>query len=444
MSHSTEKVLSNKQSRPAIVVVGGGFAGTKLVKTLEKLIPKTWDIFLLSEDNYVTFNPLLPEVIGADLLPAHVLAPIRLMINRTRVRMVRVDRIDVKEKCIYYHGNEPGTVYYDHLVMAAGVRANVDMLPGMSQFGLPLKTVGDALYIRNRIITQLESATIQPNQEERKRLVTFLVVGGGFSGVEVAGELCDFIIAAERYFKNVKADECKVIVVHGEDRLLPELSEPLGKKVFEIFNRRGIEVHLNKWVKEINKNSVLLDCGRVIEAGTIICTLGTKPSAFFNDTELPTERGKVIAQQDMSVKGEEGVWAIGDCALITNTYNQQHCPPTAQFAEQQAVQLAKNIQSSILGKPTQPFYYKPKGMLASIGHNKAVAEIYGIRISGFIAWLMWRAIYLLKMPTFSRKVRLFLEWSWAMFFPPDISHLGFQRSKDFEKNSDTKKPEDTL
>lgn len=419
-----------------VVVIGGGFAGSSLISTLERHLSDDWDIFLLSENNFVTFNPLLPEVIGASLLPGHVLAPIRQMIKRTRIRMVHVDSIDFDKKEVHYHNDEKGFIEYDHLVFAAGVRANTNITPGMQQHGLPLKTVGDALYIRNKVIERLEQATIHTSEARRKLLTTYVVVGGGFSGVEVAGELDDFLSSAQRYYKNVQREDCRVIIVHGRDHLLPELSESLGKSTEAIFRKRGIEVLLNTKVNAIENERVLLGNGEVIEASTIICTVGTKPTAFSDDPRLNLTRGKIPTDEYMSVPSLPNVWALGDCALVPNRHDNALSPPTAQFADRQGKHLAKNIALNVSGKPCVPFSYKPVGMLASIGHNKAVAEIYGIKLSGFIAWLIWRGIYLMKMPTFSRKIRLFLEWNWAMFFPPDIAHLGFSRTKDDDKPED--------
>lgn len=410
------------------VIIGGGFAGTALATALEAKLPADWEIYLLSKTNFVTYNRLLPEVVGASVLPGHVQAPIRQMIRRTRMRMVTVDKVDFQHRRDYYHNDEAGELHFDQLVFAAGVAANMTMMEGLEQHALPLKTVGDALYIRNCIVERLEQATIHPDPARRKTLTSFIVIGGGFSGVEVAGELEDFLASAERYYKNVKREDCQVTLLHASDGLLPELSRKLGKKVEQIFGMRNIDVRLNAVASKIENEKVFLSDGQVVEGATIICTIGTAPHDFCQHDSLPLDRGKIVAESDMSVRGVDGIWALGDCALVPNAYNGKLSPPTAQFADRQAKVLAKNIAAKLSGKETKPFSYKPAGMLASVGHNKAVAEIHGVRISGFIAFLMWRGIYLLKVPSLSRKIRLFLEWSWAMFFPPDIAHLGFKRT----------------
>jgi len=411
-----------------LVIVGGGFAGLTLAKKLEKTMPKDWDIYLLSKTNFITYNPLLPEVIGASILPGHVQAPVRLVLKRTRIRMVTVDKIDYKENTVYYHNDRESSLVFDQIVLAAGVQANTHMIPGLHEHTLPLKTVGDALRIRNQVIDRLEQATIHPDAKRRAELTTFVVLGGGFSGVETAGELEDFLRSAQRFYKNVDLENCKIIVVHGTDRLLPELSPRLSAVTLKNFKKRDIDVRLMERAALIEKEKVTLKSGEVIEGATIICTIGTVPHAFVENDDLPTERGKVVTQDDMSVKEAPGVWAMGDCALVPNARDGKYSPPTAQFADRQAKVLAKNIVASLNNKPTKAFSYKPQGMLASIGHNKAVAEIYGMPFSGIIGFMLWRGVYLLKVPTLARKVRLFLEWNWAMFFPPDIAHLGFKRS----------------
>ncbi len=419
-----------QEEQKNLVIIGGGFAGVKLASKLEKTLPADWDIYLLSKTNFITYNPLLPEVIGASILPGHVQAPIRLILKRTRIRMVEVDNIDYAAKEIYYHNDRKAKLSFDQLVLAAGVQANTEMLPGLDEHTLPLKTVGDALYIRNQVIERLEQATIHPDEKRRKELTSFVVLGGGFSGVETVGELEDFIRSAQRYYKNVDRASCRIVIVHSGDRLLPELSEKLSANVLKNFNKRGIDILLNERAEKIENEKVILQSGKEIIGATIVCTIGTAPHVFIENEALPSQRGKIITQADMSVADSEGIWAMGDCALVPNNKSGEMCPPTAQFADRQAKVLAKNIVAKLANKETSSFSYKPIGMLASIGHNKAVAEVFGIQFSGLIGFMMWRGVYLLKVPTMARKVRLFLEWSWGMFFPPDIAHLGFKRSKD--------------
>jgi NADH dehydrogenase len=318
---------------------------------------------------------------------------------------------------------------YDQLVLACGTNANLDLVRGMGQYALPLKTLGDALFLRNRVISRLEQAELQPVREHRRWLTTFVIVGGGFSGVETAGELVDFLHASLRYYRNIDRDDIRIVLLHSGDRLVPDLSPSLG--AFTLKKMRGfdVDVRLNARAVRVTDRAVHLDSGDILPAGTVVCTIGTQPNPLLDDIPAPKERGRLKVNDDFSVPGVDGVWAAGDCAAVLNAQDGKTAPPTAQFAEAAATRLAGNIMARLANLPTTPFRYSPKGQMASIGHNKAVAEIFGLRISGFIAWLMWRGLYLLRVPTFARKSRLFLEWNWAMFFPPDISHLGYRRTQ---------------
>jgi NADH dehydrogenase len=411
-----------------LVIVGGGFAGTRTAKLLEHTLPPDWTLTLVSQENFITFNPLLPEVVGASIMPGHVIAPHRQMIHCSHVAMAQVSEIDTAARELQYLGEGPGVLRYDQLVLTCGVNANLDIVKGMSRNALPLKTLGDALFLRNRIIARLEQAELQPNPEHRRWLTSFIVVGGGFSGVETSGELVDFLYASLKYYKRIRREELRIVLLHSGDRLLPELSANLGEFTLRKMRSRGVDVRLGTRAVCVTDRHVELDSGEIIAGGTVICTIGTQPNSLLDSIPAVKNRGRLVVNPDMSVPGVDGLWAAGDCAAVINSLDGKVCPPTAQFAEAQAAQLAANILSRLAGEPTKPFRYRPKGQLSSIGHNSAVAEVLGLKLSGFIAWLMWRGLYLLRIPTLARKTRLFLEWNWAMFFPPDISHLGYRRT----------------
>jgi NADH dehydrogenase len=420
--------LKEVRGAKRIAIIGGGFAGAQLARSLETKLPSGWEVCLLSRENFITFNPLLPEVVGASLMPGHVVAPLRQMVRTASVRMVTVSGIDLQRRTIEYVGEGPGELSFDHLVLAFGQGANLSLVKGMDRYALPLKTLGDALFLRNRVIVRLEQAELQPDPEARRWLTTFIVVGGGFSGVEVAGELVDFLHASLRYYPNIGREDCSVILLHGGDRLLPELPATLGNYALRKLSMEGLDIRLNARAVRVDDRAVQLDCGERINGGTVICTIGTAPNPLLAGLPLPMQRGRILTAPDMSVPGVPGVWALGDCAAVPNAFDGAISPPTAQFADRQARVLAGNIAAQLQDRPTRPFRYRSAGQLASIGHNKAVAEVFGIRLSGFPAWLLWRGIYLMKIPTLSRKVRLYLEWNWGMFFPPDITHLGYRRT----------------
>jgi NADH:ubiquinone reductase (H+-translocating) len=412
-----------------MVIVGGGFAGTRTAKRLEHTLPADWTLTLISQENFITYNPLLPEVVGASVMPSHVIAPHRQMIHCSHACMAKVSEIDTAARVIYYLGEGAGVLRYDQLVLTCGTDANLDVVKGMSQNALPLKTLGDALFLRNRIIARLEQAELQTDADHRGWLTSFIVVGGGFSGVETAGEIVDFLYASLKYYKRIRREDLRIVLLHSGDRLLPELSARLGEFTLRKMRRYGVDVRLGARAARVTDRHVQLESGEILAGGTVICTIGTQPNSLLESIPATKNRGRLTVNPDMSVPGVDGVWAAGDCAAVINSLDGKVCPPTAQFAEAQATQLAANIVARLAGEPTRPFRFRAKGQLSSVGHNKAVAEVFGLKLSGFIAWLMWRGLSLLRIPTLARKMRLFLEWNWAMFFPPDLAYLGYRRTQ---------------
>ena len=418
-------------SRPHIVIVGGGFAGANLTRLLQKQA-KFADITLVSEESYTTFNPMLAEVVGATVFPEHVVAPLRATVGRARFVMGTVGSIDFANKrlnCDTLKGDVG--LRYDHLVLAFGNRARVDLIAGMAEHAVVLKTVGDAMHIRNLVLRRLAQIELESDPLLRRCLGHFVVVGGGFSGVEVAGAVADSLREIRRYYPRVEADELKVTLLQSVDRLLVELPPSLGEAAQKSLVSRGVDVLTMTGASAIGARDVTLDNGRVLSAATTICTIGTTPNALAARlSPLPMERGRIVTQADLSVDGADGVWAVGDCASIRNG-DAGLAPPTAQFAVAEAKHLARNLIAHCLGRATAPFAYRARGMMATVGHLKGVATIFGVRLRGLPAWMLWRAYYLSQVPTFGRKVRIFVEWSWGMFFPPDITHFRFTRSHEF-------------
>ena len=411
-----------------LVIAGGGFAGTALARRLEQRLPEDWQVILLSQENCITYNPLLAEVVGASMLPGHAVAPIRQIVKRTCFYMATVTDIDFARREVHYRAERAGVLRYDQLVLACGLTVNVAMLPGMSDHALPLRTVGDALYLRNRVLARMEHAEMEDDPERRRWLTTFIVVGGGLSGVEVAGELSDFVRASRRYYPNIDARDCPVIVLHGGDRILPELDAGLADFALTKMQDRGIDFHLNTLVARADDRGVQLQSGERIDGGTVICAVGTAPTELVAKLPLPKQRGRIETAPDMSVPGHPNMWALGDCAMVVNAHDGRLSPPTAQFATRQAEQLAENLLRSLRGEPTVPFSYKSRGQFSTIGHQRAVAEVFGVRLSGLVPWILRRGVYLANFPTFARKVRVMFEWIWTCLFPPDIAHLSLTRT----------------
>lgn len=419
-----------------IVVLGAGFAGTRLVRELSRRLPPGVTLTLVSDESYTTFNPMLPETVGASIFPEDVVVPVRQMMRPGPARqfvMGAVTDIDLAGRSLGCHTLAGDLrIPYDQLVLALGNRARLDLLPGMAEHALPLKTVGDAMHIRNTVLRRMAALELSNDAAERRMLGHFIVVGGGFSGVEVAGELVDCLRSIRRYYPDVADGELRVSVLHGTDRLLPELPPKLGAAALASLRRRGVDVRLSTRAVAVSAEGLTLDDGEPVPGRTVICTIGTASNPLLTRLGLPLLHGRVAVSGDMSVPDGPGVWALGDCAAVPNALDGQISPPTAQFAVQQARCLARNLIAARAGRPTQPFRYRSRGMMASIGHMKGVAEVFGVPLSGLPAWLVWRTYYLSQMPSFGRRLRIFFEWSWGMFFPPDITHLRFTRSGEMQ------------
>jgi NADH dehydrogenase len=415
-----------------IVIVGGGFAGTTVARRLQGRLPEGWRLTLLSEESYTTFNPMLAETVGASLFPEHVVAPLREVVDNdahARFVMGRVTAIDVHARtlaCNTLAGRL--SLRYEHLVCAFGARARADYMPGMAEHAFPFKTAGDAMEIRNEVLRRLGRIELETDAALRARLGHFVVIGGGFSGVEVAGELADCLAGIRHYYPRIEAHELKVSLVQGIDRLLPELPPGLGNSALRSLRRRGVDVRLGQAATEVFAEGVRLATGEVISSGCTICALGSKANALVQATGVRAEKGRIVTAPDLTVPGAEGLWALGDCAAVPNAHDGQVSPQTAQFAVRQAHLLAGNLLAAIAGRPTRAFDYRSRGMMATIGHQKGVAEVWGVPLSGLPAWFLWRAYYLTQMPTLRRKARILGEWTWGLFFRPDITHMRFQRS----------------
>ena len=419
-----------------IVIVGGGFAGTTLARALDDARWPGLELTLISDESYTTFNPLLAEAVGASVFPEQVVAPVREMLDPTRgdrFIMGRVTAIDTRERTLRCQtlGGERA-IHYDQVVLAYGNRARLDLIPGTAMHALPLKTVGDALHIRNVVLRRLARIELESDPTLRRELGHFVVIGGGFSGAEVAGELADCLKSIKRFYPRVAADELRVTLLHDQDRLLPELTPRMGEAALRSLRRRGIAVRLNSRAVSITERNVMLADDDSIAAQTVVCTIGTRPNPLTNELGVPVERGRIVVNDDLSVPEHAGVWALGDCARVRNGVDGTLSPPTAQFAVRQAKHLAHNLLARRNGRVTMPFAARSRGIMAAIGHHNGVAEVFGIGLSGLPAWLLWRAYYLSQMPTLRRKLRIFVEWTWGMFFPADITHLRFTRSQELE------------
>jgi NADH dehydrogenase len=384
------------------------------------------EIIVLSDENHLVFTPMLPEVVGRTISPFDVVVAGRTLTRRTKWLEARVSRIDREKNEAHYVRKDgtAGSMPYAHLVLACGASADLEEIPGLASRGYALKTVVDAIDMGDDLIGNFELAASEPDAGVRQRLLTVVVIGGGFSGVEVAGHIADLMRAIRRFYPELKGEPPRVVLLHKGERLLPELNhKSLSSIALHKLKKNKIDVRLHTAAEKATSVAVQLTSGERIETGMIVCTVGTTAHPLIKGLGLPLEKGRLKTEPDMRVKGTANLWTLGDCSFVPNAYNGRPCPATAQFAIEQARQLAENLERVSRGAATKPFNFRPRGMLASIGHHNAVAEIYGVKLSGFFAWFLWRGIYLSKLPTLSRKLEVAMGWACAIPFPPNIVQL---------------------
>jgi NADH dehydrogenase len=411
-----------------IVILGGGFGGIATAQRLQKrLAPGEAEVVLISRENFSLFTPMLPEVSSGALDVRHVVTPIRAQLKRTRFILADVEAIDVARKDVQFSHILTGdreSLAYDHLVIAIGSATSTFGLPGVAQRVFALKTLEDAGILRNRFIWLLEMADTIADDRERARLLTLAVVGGGFTGVEAAGEMVELFRSVGRFYPNVARGDVRIVLVEGGKTLLPGLPARMGEYSERDLARRGVEVITADGVRAADDDGLELQSGRRIETHTIIWSAGVRARALAGTQPLPrSKHGTIEVRQDMSVAGIPGIWAIGDCAAIDDGKGGVY-PPTAQHAIREGPVLADNIVAALRGGRTRPFRYSSLGMMASLGARKAVAQLPGNRVlTGFFAWFLWRSYYLSRLPGLDRKLRVAFDWTLELLFPRDISEL---------------------
>ena len=416
-----------------ILVLGGGFAGVETARHLEKMTRRRDDveIWLVSRENFTLFTPLLPEVCSGNLEARHCVTALRSQLRRPSSWAVtaEVEQIDLDAKQVVVMGGDRDLhrLNYDTLVIALGGETATFGIKGINECAVGMKTLADAFALRNRIIEMLERADLETDADERRAQLTFVVGGAGFSGVETAGEIEDFIRRVRRrYYPKIAEGEAQGHIVELKDRVLPEMPEDMGAYAAKKLRQRGYEIHLGSPMKEVRQDGVLVGDGTFIPARTVIWTGGVQPAPVVRDSGIEVDKaGRALVQPTMQTS-REGVWAIGDCAMIPKAEEPgAFHAPTAQNAVREAKRLARNIIASIDGRAAdvQPFRYKVIGTLASIGHHTGVGVVFGIKIRGWIAWFMWRGYYWSRVPGIGGKARVALDWFLNALFGSDPVQL---------------------
>lgn len=419
-----------------VIIVGGGFAGVTLAEHLDRHLGCELEVVVISTENHMVFTPMLAEVAGRSLSATDVVIPGRQLAPRATWLTAQVTRVNVEKNEIEYTRPDGKTAAlpYAHLILACGSDVNLDVVPGMAAHAYTLRTVGDGFVLGNELIGRFEQAAVEPEDAERQRLLTVVVVGGGFTGVEAAGHLFDLMRNIQPYYPQLSRNRPRVVLLQRGPRIVPEFQhDSLSEFALKKLRQNGLDVRLNTEVKEVTAQYVRLATEERIESGLTVCSVGTAPVPLVKKIGLPMERGRLKTEPDMRVSSTVNVWAFGDCAAVPNTWNARISPPTAQFALRQAKQLAANLVRVQRQQTTKPFHFRPQGLLATIGHHNGVAEIYGLKFSGLIAWFLWRTVYLMKIPTLARKLNVVVDWTWDIFFKPNIVQVRVKQEQRFKQ-----------
>ena len=425
-----------------IVILGGGYGGVECTRQLEEYLKNDDDVelVLISEDNFLLFTPMLPQVAAGMLATRHIVMPIRTIVKKTTFYEGRVKNIDPFGKIVNLWGTDEKrgvSIHYDFLVVSLGSETNFFGMSDVEKHAYTIKSLNDAMTIRNRVIDMLEQAENESNPILRKSLLTFVIVGGGFAGIETAGELMDLLIDAGKYYPKIDKKEIKVVVLEALPNILPGFSEKLAKFAYDLLTRHGIEIKLKTAVTSFNGYEITMkkipdnpkneanSQKEAIQTRTMIWTAGVTPVNTIKRSMFKTERGKIIVNDFLEVQEFPGVFAIGDCSLFIDPETKKPFAPTAQLAEAQAKTAAYNLHALIRNQSMKKFTYESRGQMAIIGKRNGVASIFGMNISGIWAWALWRNVYISKIPKWDKRLRVLLDWTIDMFFDRDISRLKF-------------------
>jgi NADH dehydrogenase len=414
---------------PRILLAGGGYIGMYVARHLERALRGTdHELILVNPDNYMLYQPFLPEVASGLIDPRAVVVPLRRVLRRTMLLVGEVERIDhgAKVASVRLTEGETRDVAYDVVVLGTGSWSRTLPIPGLAEHGVGFKNLAEAIWLRNHVLSQLDRAAELSDADARKAALTFVFVGAGFAGVEALGELEDLARAAARITPEVRNEMQRWVMVEAGPRILPELDPELAAYAADRLRERGIELRTSTRLERADDDAVVLSDGSELRTETLVWTAGVKPSPVAASSGLPVdERGRIQVDAALRVRGLVDAWAGGDVAAVPDRDAPTGVsPPTAQHALRQAKVIAANVAATLEGRRVRPFRYQNKGMLCSLGHYRGVANPFGVRIKGFPAWFLHRSYHLVYMPTWSRRARIALDWTVALLFPRDIAQLG--------------------
>ncbi len=421
-----------------IVIVGGGFGGLYTAMELEKTFPPSSEveITLVNRENFFLFTPMLHEVAAGDLDLTNIVNPVRKLLKKVAFFEGQVESIDLDaHRVLVRHGFASHTheLQFDQIVLALGSTTQYFGLPGVEENALTMKSLADAVQLRNRLIALLEAADTERTPEVRRRLLSVVAAGAGFAGVETLASINDFLRKSLRYYPNLSVQDLRMTLVHPGDAILTELGPDLGKYAQRKLEQRGIEILGHARVSSYDGDTVTLASGLQLPSRTLLWTAGTMPHPLLGTLSCDKDHGRLKVTAELAIPGYPGVWALGDCACVPDLSTGGVCPPTAQHGLRQGKIAAHNIIAYVRGGKPRSFKFKMVGQLATIGHRAGVARVFGINVSGFMAWWMWRTIYLSKLPRLEKKVRVALDWTLDVLFSKDLCQfidVGHSRKMD--------------
>ena len=421
-----EGVAHPGADKTRILILGGGFAGVEASRYLDRTAAKraNVEVTLVSRDNFILFTPMLHEVVASDLEPPDICNPLRKLLRRVTVVSgeIRTINLAARRVTISYGIRElTRELPFDYLVLALGSETSFLGIPGVAEHALGIKTLRDAVMLRAGVIAMLEAASVEPDPGRRKRMLTSVIVGGGFAGVETVGAINDLARQSLQHYGGIDPREVRVILIHGGPVILPELGEALGVYAQEKLRKRQVEIKLKTRVTAYADGAVHCDDGEAVAADMLVWAGGVSPSPILKDTPFDLERGRVVVDSTLELPRFPGVWAVGDCAAIIDPTSKHPYPPTAQHAIREGRRAAKNICARLNGERATPFLYKAPGQLAAIGRRTGVARIFGLKFSGVVGWVLWRTVYLMKLPRLEKKIRVGLRWVLDVVFERDLA-----------------------
>jgi NADH:quinone reductase (non-electrogenic) len=412
-----------------VVIAGGGFGGTYAARELERLLPRqSAHQVLVNDVNFMLYAPFLPEAAAGTLEPRHVVTPLRDVLHRTYLRLGAITSHDPEAKTVELttHDGETEQLPYDHLLLSVGAVSRLLPVPGLDEHAIGFKSLADAIWLRNHVIETLEAANATEDPARHDQLLTYVFVGGGYSGLEALAELQDFAADAITRYPRARLHGMRWILIDAADRVLPEIDAPLAEYAVRELRGRGIDVRLGTRIEEVTADSVSLSTGEAIPARTLVWTAGVVPQPSLRNLAVPLDdRGRVVVDSHLRVEGTDCVWAVGDCAAVPDPLDPSRaCPPTAQHAVRQGPVAARNMAAAMGVGTARPYTYESKAAFVNLGHYKAVGQIGPARFHGFPAWWLARTYHMSQIPGRARKVRAVADWTVGLPFARDVSEVG--------------------